>query len=105
LDAQLKQQMLRFMAADAAEKTEGKQETFGGISQGQSPRGRAVDLGAAFSREPGGKGSFQAVKLQRPARTTVCSHSTRDMAAMGSIESKHDNDDTQDGCLSSYGQL
>jgi len=32
--------------------------------------------------EPGGKGSFQAVKLQRPARTTVCSHSTRDMAAM-----------------------
>jgi hypothetical protein len=24
---------------------------------------------------------------------------------MGSIESKNDNDDTQDGCLSSYGQL
>jgi hypothetical protein len=24
---------------------------------------------------PGGKGSFQAVKLQRPARATVCSHS------------------------------
>ena len=37
------------------------------------------------SIEPGGKGSFQAVKLQRPARTTVCSHSTRDMAAMRSI--------------------
>jgi hypothetical protein len=55
--------------------------------------------------EPGGKGSFQAVKLQRPARTTVCSHSTRDMAAMGSIESKHDIDDTQDACLSSCGQL
>jgi len=32
--------------------------------------------------EPGGKGSFQAVKLQRSARATVCSHSTRDMAAM-----------------------
>src|SRR5258708_37213082 len=40
------------------------------------------------SIELGGKGSFQAVKLQRPARTTVCSHSTRDMAAMRSIESK-----------------
>jgi len=55
--------------------------------------------------ELGRKGSFQAVKLQRPARTTVCSHSTRDMAAMGSIESKHYNDDAQDGCLSSCGQL
>ena len=32
--------------------------------------------------ELGRKGSFQAVKLQRPARTTVCSHSTRDMAAV-----------------------
>jgi hypothetical protein len=42
----------------------------------------------AISREPGGKGSFQAVKLQRPARTTVCSHSTRDMAAMFPIESE-----------------
>ena len=29
--------------------------------------------------EPGGKDSFQAVKLQRPARTTVCSHSTSDL--------------------------
>ena len=35
-----------------------------------------------ISMEPGGQGSFQAVKLQRPARATVCSHSTRDMAAM-----------------------
>jgi len=35
----------------------------------------------AVSMELSGKGSFQAVKLQRPARTTVCSHSTRDMAA------------------------
>ena len=41
-----------------------------------------------LSMEPGGKGSFQAVKLQRPARTIVCSHSTRDMAAMCSIESE-----------------
>ena len=32
--------------------------------------------------EPGGQGSFQAIKLQRPARATVCSHSTRDVAAM-----------------------
>ena len=32
------------------------------------------------------KGSFQAVKLQRSARTTVCSHSTRHMAAMRSID-------------------
>jgi hypothetical protein len=52
--------------------------------------------------EPGGKGSFQAVKLQRPARTIVCSHSTRDMAAIGSIEFKHDNNDTQDKYLSSF---
>src|SRR5580658_5552879 len=40
-----------------------------------------------MTTEVGGKGSFQAVKLQRPARTTVCSHSTRDMAAVYSIES------------------
>jgi hypothetical protein len=38
--------------------------------------------------EPGGKGSFQAFKLQRPTRTTVCSHSTRDMAASRSIQTK-----------------
>ena len=38
--------------------------------------------------EPGGKGSFQAFKLQRPTRTTVCSHSTRDMAASRSIQIK-----------------
>ena len=41
--------------------------------------------------EVGGKGSFQAVKLQRPARTTVCSHSARDMAAVYSIESEFDH--------------
>ena len=58
-----------------------------------------------ISMEPGGQGSFQAVKLQRPARTTVCSHSTRDMAAMRSIESKQDNDDIQGECLSSWEQL
>jgi hypothetical protein len=34
-----------------------------------------------ISMEPGGKGSFQAFKLQRPARTTVCSHSMKDMTA------------------------
>jgi hypothetical protein len=45
------------LPADAAEKAEGKHDTFGGISQGQSPRvGRPVDLGTAFSKEPGGKG-------------------------------------------------
>ena len=32
-----------------------------------------------MAMEAGGKGSFQAVKLQRPDRTTVCSHSARDM--------------------------
>jgi len=41
--------------------------------------------------EPGGKGSFQAVKLQRPARTTVCSHSAKDMAAVFSIKSGFDH--------------
>jgi len=30
-----------------------------------------------ISMELGGKGSFQAAKPQRSARTTVCSHSTR----------------------------
>jgi len=29
----------------------------------------------------GGRGSFQAVKLQRPARAAVCSHSARDATA------------------------
>jgi hypothetical protein len=55
--------------------------------------------------ERGGKGSFQAVKLQRPARTTVCSHSTRDMAATSSIESQHDNNDTQNRRLYSCEQF
>jgi hypothetical protein len=54
--------------------------------------------------ELGGKGSFQAAKLQRSARTTVCSHSTRDMAAMRSIESNHDYDDIRVECLSSWEQ-
>jgi hypothetical protein len=53
-----------------------------------------------ISMEPGSKGSFQAVKLQRPARATVCSHSTRDMAAMSSIHSKRDDKVAQDECLS-----
>ncbi len=38
--------------------------------------------GAAFQWNLAPKGSFQAVKLQRPARATVCSHSTSDMAAV-----------------------
>jgi hypothetical protein len=54
--------------------------------------------------EPGGKGSFQAFKLQRSARTTVCSHSARDMAAMRSIALKPDLSDTQDEGLSRSGQ-
>jgi hypothetical protein len=41
---------------------------------------------AGIAMKPGGKGSFQAVKLQKPTRTTVCSHSQRDMAAIGFIE-------------------
>lgn len=42
--------------------------------------------------ESGGKGSFQAVKLQRPARATSCSHSARDMPATPSIEARgHSN--------------
>jgi hypothetical protein len=54
--------------------------------------------------DAGGKGSFQAFKLQRSARTTVCSHSTRDMAAMRSIESKHNNSGARHKCLSSCEQ-
>ena len=57
------------------------------------------------SMEPSGKGSFQAVKLQRPARTTVCSHSTRDMAAVHSIVSNCHNNGTQDQRLYSCEQL
>src|SRR5713226_7797815 len=51
------------------------------------PRGRSWRGGAM---ETGGQGSFQAVKLQRPARAAVCSHSTKDMAAIRSIKSKLD---------------
>src|ERR1035437_4590425 len=53
-----------------------------------------------ISMESGGKGSFQAAKLQRSARTTVCSHSTGDMAAMRSIESKQDHKRYSGECLS-----
>jgi hypothetical protein len=70
-----------------------------------SPRGAIRPRGdprSTVSMEPSGKGSFQAVKLQRPARTTVCSHSTRDMAAMHSIE--NDNNGTQDKFLSNSEQ-
>jgi hypothetical protein len=55
--------------------------------------------------EPGGPGSFQAVKLQRPARATVCSHSTRDVAAMSSIESEWQHSDAPCECLSGSGQM
>jgi hypothetical protein len=44
-----------------------------------------------MAMEASGKVSFQAVKLQRPARATVCSHSTSDMAAEHSIESEFDH--------------
>jgi hypothetical protein len=54
--------------------------------------------------ELGGKGSFQAAKLQRSARTTVCSHSSTDMAAMRSIVSNQHDDDIRDECLSSWEQ-
>ena len=57
------------------------------------------------SMESGDKGSFQAAKLQRSARATVCSHSTRDMAAMHPIESKHDHNGTEGECLSACVQL
>jgi hypothetical protein len=55
--------------------------------------------------EPGGPGSFQAVKLQRPARATVCSHSTRDMAAMCSIEPEREHNDAHRKCLSGCIQI
>ena len=70
------------------------------LGQGDREKG----LGHGISTEPSGKGSFQAINLQRPARATVCSHSTRDMAAMRSIESEHDHNDTQNECLSSCEQ-
>src|SRR4029077_15202024 len=41
--------------------------------------GRAACIGVAIQWHLAAKGSFQAVKLQRPARTTVCSHSKLDM--------------------------
>ena len=58
-----------------------------------------------MAMEAGGKGSFQAVKLQRPARTTVCSHSTRDMAAVYSIESEFDHKNAHRERLCSCEQL
>jgi hypothetical protein len=66
---------------------------------------RPASFGTALEWNPAAKGSFQAAKLQRSARTTVCSHSTRDVAAMRSIESQHDYSDTQGEFLSGCGQL
>jgi hypothetical protein len=51
--------------------------------------------------EPEGNGSFQAVKLRRPTRITVRSHSTRDMAAMLSLK----NNETWNEILYSIEQL
>jgi len=68
------------------------------------PADYSESLGAAALQwNPAAKGSFQAAKLQRSARTAVCSHSTRDMAAMRSIE-RHCSD-TQNESLSRCGQL
>jgi hypothetical protein len=67
--------------------------------------GTARRVFSRHSMEPGGKGSFQAVKLQRPARTTVCSHSTRDMAAKRSIKLRLDCDFCWNRRLCSYEQF
>jgi hypothetical protein len=66
--------------------------------------GRAACLGVAIQWHLAAKGSFQAVKLQRPARTTVCSHSNNGHAATRPIKSKHDPNDAQHKCLSPCGQ-
>jgi hypothetical protein len=58
---------------------------------------------ARIQRNMAAKDSFQAAKLQRSARTTVCSHSRRDRAAMRSIE-RHSSD-TRKELLSGCGQL
>jgi hypothetical protein len=55
--------------------------------------------------ELGGKGSFQTAKLQRSARTTVCSHSARDMAAMRSIKSQQEHTHIYNEFLSGCGHL
>jgi hypothetical protein len=55
--------------------------------------------------EPGSQGGFQAVKLQRPARASVCSRSTRDMAVMCSIESEREHNDAHGRCLSGCVQM
>ena len=57
------------------------------------------------SMGPGGKGGFQAVKLQRPARTTVWSHSARAMAAVHSVYPIAIINDTQDERLYSCEHL
>jgi hypothetical protein len=50
--------------------------------------------------ETSGKGSFQEAKLQRSARATVCSHSTRDMAAMHTTKSRQNHNDSPGEYLS-----
>jgi hypothetical protein len=54
--------------------------------------------------ELGGKGSFQVYKLQRSARTTVCSHSTKGHGRHLFHQLRRDHNETQESCLSSCGQ-
>jgi hypothetical protein len=43
--------------------------------------GNLTDIPMSSGSTPGGRGNFQSVKLQRPGRVTVCSHSARDTTA------------------------
>ena len=43
--------------------------------------GILADIPLSSGYTSGGRGSFQSVKLQRPDRDTVCSHSVRDATA------------------------
>jgi hypothetical protein len=92
------------VCSDSSGLTRACRAAFGTEEPTQLSGNVARNLGS-ISMELGGKGSFQAVKLQRPARTTVCSHSHKGHAAIGSIESKYDDKDTQDEYLSGCGQL
>jgi hypothetical protein len=54
-----------------------------------------------FSIKYGGKGSVQAIKLQRLAWTTVCSHAEKGMATTFHLI-LCDHDYVQDECLCCY---
>ena len=43
--------------------------------------GNLTDIPMSSGGTSGGRGNFQSVKLQRPGRVTVCSHSARDTTA------------------------